>query len=111
MAVGALVFALVAAGGWYLFTRATAPGYVQLTASPWAEITDVRQEGGKLFAITGQTPLQIELPPGDYVIELTNGKDTAKVKVKVEAGKVQTVHYAFPERKSEEIVDEVLRQY
>jgi len=111
MGVGALVFLLVAAGAWYFFTRATAPGYVQLTASPWAEVTDVRQESGKRFDIAGQTPLQVELPPGNYVIELTNGKDTAKVKVKIESGKVQAVHYAFPKKKSDELVDEVLREY
>ena len=111
MGVGALVLLLVAAGAWYFFTRATAPGYVQLTASPWAEVTDVRQESGKRFDIAGQTPLQVELPPGNYVIELTNGKDTAKVKVKIESGKVQAVHYAFPKKKSDELVDEVLREY
>ncbi|HXE74576.1 MAG TPA: serine/threonine-protein kinase [Candidatus Xenobia bacterium] len=111
MGVGALVFLLVAAGAWYLFTRASAPGYVQITASPWAEVTDVRQESGKLFDITGQTPMQIELPPGDYVIELTNGKNTDKVRVKVKSGKVQVVHHAFAQKKSEELVDEVLREY
>ena len=111
MAVGALAFTLVAAGGWYLFTRASAPGYVQLTASPWAEVSDVKQESGKRFAITGQTPLQMELPAGDYVIELRNAEATAKVKVKVEAGKVQAVHYTFPQKKTEAMVEEVLRQY
>ena len=111
MAVGALAFALVATGAWYLFTRASAPGYVQLTASPWAEVSDVKQEGGKRFAITGQTPLQMELPPGNYVIELRNADATAKVKVKVEAWKVQAVHYTFPQKKTEAMVEEVLRQY
>jgi len=108
--VGALVVVLAAAGGWYYFFGKPAPGAVALTSSPWAEVVKVERAGQPL-QIAGQTPMMLELPPGEYVIELKSGDTTEKVKVKVEAGETQTVHYTFPQLKVDQAVDEVLRQY
>lgn len=112
VAVGALVAALASAGVWYYITgMAPAAGYVELNASPWAEVKSVQRVGGERLQIAGETPMQMELPPGEYVIELQSGEDTGTVNVTVEAGKSQTVNYTFPQVKVESMVEEVLRQY
>ncbi len=72
---------------------------------------DPRHEAAKQLKQAAVERHERDLRIARHLIELANGKDNAKVKVKVEAGKVQTVHYAFPKKKSEELVDEVLRQY
>ncbi len=109
VAVGALVVVLAAVGGWFYFFGTPAPGTVALTSSPWAEVVSV-ERGGRPLEIAGQTPMMLELPPGEYVIELKSGDTTEKVNVTVEAGQTQAVHYTFPQLKVDEAVDEVLRQ-
>ncbi len=110
--LGVLVLALIGVGVWRFFPSTPGlPGYVHLTAAPWAEVLSVRQAGGESLNITGQTPLRIELPPGEYVIELRNGETRQTVKVKVEAGQVAPVNYTFPEVEVEAIVDELLAEY
>ncbi|MCI0403738.1 MAG: PEGA domain-containing protein, partial [Acidobacteria bacterium] len=86
------------------------PGTVALTSSPWAEVVSI-ERGGRPLQLAGQTPMMLELPPGEYVIELKSGDTTEKVKVSVEAGQAQAVHYTFPQMKVDEAVDEVLKQY
>lgn len=87
------------------------PGYVELTAAPWAEVTSVQKAGGERLNITGQTPLRVQLPPGEYVIELKNGETTGKVNVVVESGKAVPLHYTFPEVKVDALVEELVSQY
>ena len=108
VAAGALVVLLAAAGGYYYFFGAPTPGTVALTTSPWAEVVKV-ERGGQPLKIAGQTPMMLELPPGEYTIELKSGEVTETVKVKVEAGQTQTLHYTFPQMKVDQAVDEVLR--
>lgn len=108
VAVGALVVVLAAVGGYYYFFGQPAPGTVALTTSPWAEVVKV-ERGGQPLEIAGQTPMMLELPPGEYTIELKSGEVTETVKVKVEAGQTQTLHYTFPQMKVDQAVDEVLR--
>jgi hypothetical protein len=69
------------------------------------------ERGGRKLDIAGQTPMSLELPPGEYVIGLKSGDTTEWVKVTVEAGQAQAVHYSFPGMKVDETVDEVLKQY
>ncbi|MGH9788652.1 MAG: protein kinase domain-containing protein, partial [Candidatus Acidiferrales bacterium] len=107
--VGALVVVLAAVGGWYYFFGTPTPGTVALTSSPWAEVVKV-ERGGRPVQIAGQTPMMLELSPGEYVIELKSGDTTETVKVKVEAGETQAVHYTFPQMKVDQAVEEVLRQ-
>jgi serine/threonine-protein kinase len=107
-----LALALAVGAWWYFRGGASAePGTVELTALPWAEVTVVRSADGKSLALTGVTPLQLSLPPGDYTISLKNADQTGEVKVTVEAGKVSSVHYAFPEVKPNAVVDDVLSNY
>ena len=108
--VGALVVVLAAVGGWYYFFGTPAPGTVTLTSSPWAEVVSV-ERGGRPLQMAGQTPMMLELAPGEYVIELKSGDTSEKLKVTVQAGETQTVHYTFPQLKVEQAVDEVLKQY
>jgi len=116
VAGGAAVLVLVlvlAVGAWWYFGGGFGgePGTVQLTAVPWAEVTGVRAADGKSLALTGVTPLQLSLPPGEYTISLKNGDQTGEVQVTVETGKVSSVHYAFPEVKPNAVVDELLKEY
>ena len=108
--VGALVVVLAAVGGWYYVFGTPVAGTVALTSSPWAEVVSV-ERGGRPLQMAGQTPMMLELPPGEYVIELKSGDTTEKLKVTVQAGETQTVHYTFPQLKVEQTVDEVLKQY
>jgi len=114
MLVGAIaaVLVLVLAGGivWYLMTSNN-PGLVQLTAAPWGEVTGVSDAKGQHLNITGQTPLQLTLRPGRYVIEMKNGSTTGKVEVTVERGKVATVSYTFPAVKIDDLVQKIVSQY
>ncbi len=109
IAAGALVVALAAVGGFYYFFGAPAPGTVALTSSPWAEVVKV-ERGGQPLEIAGQTPMMLELPPGEYEIELKSGEAIETLKLTVKAGAAQTVHYTFPQLKVDQAVEEVLRQ-
>jgi hypothetical protein len=108
-----VVVLLLAAGGWWYFRGGLSaePGTVHLTAVPWAEVTGARSADGKAVAVSGMTPLQLSLPPGEYILSLKSGDQTAEVKVTVEAGKVLAVNYTFPEVKSDAVVDDLLKQY
>jgi len=61
--------------------------------------------------ITGQTPLYVSLPPGDYTIELKNGEATGTVQVTVQSGQTQAVNYSFPQVKVDALVDELVTSY
>lgn len=65
---------------------------------PWAEVKEVRDLAtGKTLPLTGQTPLRMVVPPGDYRLVLTNPKfDTLETSVKVQAGEEKVVRQAFP---------------
>jgi ferric-dicitrate binding protein FerR (iron transport regulator) len=108
--VVALVLALAGVGTWYFKSR-NLRGYVQLTATPWGEVTGVNTAKGEHLNVTGQTPLQLSLPPGRYVIELKNGSTTGKVEVSVERGKVSAVTYTFPAVKINDLVQKIVSQY
>ncbi|MCI0402932.1 MAG: protein kinase [Acidobacteria bacterium] len=106
-----VVLALAVSAWWYFSGGVGEPGTLELTAVPWAEVTGVRSADGQSLAITGVTPMQLSLPPGEYTISLKNGEQTGEVKVTVEAGKVSSVHYAFPEVKPNAVVDDLLSNY
>jgi serine/threonine protein kinase len=108
--LGTLVLALAGVGIWYLRSR-NVQGYVQLTATPWGQVTGVNTAKGEHLNVTGQTPLQLALPPGRYVIELKSGSTTGKVEVSVERGKVSTVTYTFPAVKINDLVQKIVSQY
>ncbi|OFV86439.1 MAG: hypothetical protein A3B65_05825 [Acidobacteria bacterium RIFCSPHIGHO2_02_FULL_67_57] len=110
--IGVVVLALAGFGAWkFLLSGGGEPGFVQLTAAPWAEVVSVRTAGGETLKITGQTPLYVSLPPGDYTIELKNGEATGTVQVTVQSGQTQAVNYAFPQVKVDALVDELVTSY
>lgn len=88
-----------------------APGYLQLSSVPWAEVVSVQKAGGEKSNQTGQTPLQIELPPGDYVIELKSQTRSEKVTLTVESGKVTSQTYVFQGANVEEMVNEIVPKH
>jgi len=69
------------------------------------------ERGGQPLQVAGQTPMMLELPPGEYVIELKSGEATEMLKLTVKAGETQAVHYTFPQLKVDQAVEEVLKQY
>ena len=102
--------ALAAVGTRYVKGR-SAPGYVQLTAAPWGEVANVSNAKGQQLNITGQTPLQIALPPGRYVIELKNGRSNCKLEAAVQRGAISAYSCNFPEVKVDDLVQKVLSAY
>jgi eukaryotic-like serine/threonine-protein kinase len=106
----AAVIAVTVAGTWYAKTRNT-PGYVALSAAPWGEVASVTNAKGEHFNITGETPLQVTLPPGRYTIELKNGQSSCKVEAAVERGSMSAYSCAFPEVHVDDIVQKVLSAY
>jgi eukaryotic-like serine/threonine-protein kinase len=108
--LGFTVLAVAGAGTWYLKGR-NVPGFVELTATPWGQVTNVADAKGARVNITGETPLQLALPPGRYIIELKNGQSRCKVEAAVEHGKVSTYNCTFPEIKTDDLVQKVLSQY
>ena len=102
--------ALAAVGTRYVKGR-SAPGYVQLTAAPWGEVANVSNAKGQQLNITGQTPLQIALPPGRYVIELKNGRSNCKLEAAVQRGAVSAYSCNFPGVKIDDLVQKVLSAY
>jgi serine/threonine-protein kinase len=83
--LGVAAIAVAGVGTWYVRGR-NASGYIQLTAAPWGKIANVSSAKGAHLNIAGETPLQVALPPGRYVIELKNGQSSCKVEISVERG-------------------------
>lgn len=72
-------------------------GRVRLDAAPWAEIKQVKNlSTGEVLKVSGQTPLEFELPPGEYRLLLSHPKfaDIA-VPIHVTAGQVHQLRRAF----------------
>ena len=106
------VAAIVLAGVWTWYARGrSASGYIQLTAAPWAEVANVSNAKGEHLNITGETPLQVALPPGRYVIELKNGQSNCKVEASVERASVSAYSCVFPEVKIDDLVQKLLSAY
>jgi ferric-dicitrate binding protein FerR (iron transport regulator) len=105
--VAAGVLVLAGLGTWYVRGR-NVPGYVELTAAPWGEVASVSNAKGEHLNITGETPLQVALPAGHYVIELRNGRSSCKVEAAVERGSVSAYSCAFPEVKVDDLVQKIL---
>lgn len=97
-------------GTWYWMGR-NAFGYVDLTATPWAEVTSVSSAKGKNMNVTGETPMRIKLPPGKYSVSLKQGQTARTVEVNVEQGKVSPCNYTFPETKVDDLVQEIVSAY
>ncbi len=96
---------------WYSRGGRNAPGLVELTATPWAEVTSISTKKGERLHVTGQTPLQIALPPGKYIIELKNGPAIGELELTAKPGEVLRVSYTFPEVKIDDLVQNVVSQY
>jgi serine/threonine-protein kinase len=110
--IGVAVLAIAGFGAWwFLAHRSPAPGYAQLVATPWAEIVSVETKEGQNVNLTGTTPVRLELPPGEYVVELKKEKSVGKVSVVVKAGETSQVNYTFPEVNVNAMVDELVSKY
>ena len=107
----AVVVLLASLVMWYSRTTGNATALVELTATPWAEVTSISTKKGQHLNITGQTPLQITLPPGNYIIELKSGNATGQLEVAAKPGEVSRVSYTFPEVKIDDLVQSVVSQY
>ena len=107
-----VVVALVVAGvgAWYMKSR-NVTGFVELTATPWGQVTNVADEKGNHLKMAGETPIQMALAPGHYVIELSNGQSSCKVEATVEHGKVSAYNCTFPGVTIDDLVQKLLAQY
>jgi serine/threonine protein kinase len=107
---GVVALALAALGNWY-FRVQNVSGYVQLTATPWGQVTGVTSAKGEQLKITGETPLRVPLAPGRYNISIKNGTATGNIEVIVERGKVSSYNYTFQKVKVEDLVQKILSEY
>jgi serine/threonine protein kinase len=110
--IGVVVLALAVVGIWRLVHRAPVvpgtDGYAQVTAVPWAEITSVKTKDGQVLHVKGQTPLELKLPPGDYIIQLKNDQASGEIEVSVKSGEVVPVVYKFNQVNVDAWVDELV---
>jgi hypothetical protein len=83
---------------------------VRLTATPWAEVTAIQKSDGRRLSVTGQTPMQLRLPPGSYQIELRKNSVVGKESVTVKAGEIHSVNHSFPEVKTDDLVEKALAE-
>jgi serine/threonine protein kinase len=111
--IGVLVIALAGFAAWRFMKTGTGGGvgYVQLSSTPWAEIQSVETDSGKPVDVKGQTPLQVALPPGKYVVSLASNGHVEKVPFSVEAGKPNEVNFKFPDFKVDSVVNELVSKY
>lgn len=111
---GAVILIVVAALVWHFQGGPAAPvtGSLHLTAVPWAQVVSIRTVQGERLNVAGQTPLRLELPPGEYVIELKGDQDAVgKLNVSVQPGAVSNVNYTFPGVKVDVLVEELVSKY
>jgi serine/threonine-protein kinase len=108
--IGVVVLAIVGFAAWR-FMQPPAHGYAQLVATPWAEIVSVETKEGQNANLTGTTPMRLELPPGDYVVEFKKEQAVGKVSVVVRSGETSQVNYTFPEVDVNAMVDELVSKY
>lgn len=87
------------------------PGYAQLVATPWAEIVSVQTKEGQSVNLTGITPMRLELPPGEYVIELRKDQAVKKVTAVVESGKIAQVDCTVSEVNVNDVVNDLVSKY
>jgi serine/threonine-protein kinase len=111
--IGTIVLAIAGYAVWHFVIQPKPglPGYAQLTAAPWAEIVSVQSRDGRDMNRKGYTPMQLELPPGEYVIELRKDQTTKKVPAVVESGKITQVDCKVSEVNVSDIVDQLVSKY
>ncbi len=89
----AAVLAVVVGTTLYFFWPAPKPRAVQVDASPWALVT-VKSMKGEVVA-RANTPFQLDLVPGDYVFEFSNGTEVIPKNVKISARQMEAVRHDF----------------
>ncbi|MFB3922184.1 MAG: protein kinase [Terriglobia bacterium] len=110
--VGVIVLAIAGVAAWKHFAGTAAPpGRAQITAVPWAEIVKVQAKDGQSLNIHGYTPMGIELPPGDYLLELKSEQGSESVNVAVKSGETTRVNFTFPGVTVNAVVDELVSRY
>jgi hypothetical protein len=109
VSLGVIVVAIAVASAWWGLVGGTrARGYAQVTAVPWAEVVSVKTKAGKDLNMKGETPLRLELPPGDYVIQLQNDQGTGEMEVSIQSGKVVPVKYKPDQVNIDALVDKLV---
>lgn len=108
--IGVAVVAIAAAVAWWGLRAGNSKvvGYAQITAVPWAEVVSVKTKGGQVLNVKGETPLQLELPPGDYIIQLQNDQGSGQTEVGIKSGEIVPVKYTFPQVNVDAWVDKLV---
>jgi len=111
---GIAVVAVVAAAALMLTGGTAATGTAVIEAAPWANITEIRNEGGELQPLPSpaSTPLSLALPAGTYQISLAGPPPQSKretVTLRVNAGQTSVTPVTrFQSLTVEEYFDESL---
>lgn len=74
------------------------PAIVRLEVAPWAEIKEVKNMAtGAVLRISGQTPMEFSVPPGEYRLVLSHPKfGDLSLPVRGRAGQVTDIRRSFP---------------
>jgi serine/threonine-protein kinase len=87
----------------------TPHGVVLLTASPWAEILELRTAGGTRLDTRGATPLRLPLPAGRYIARLSYAGQTFELPFEVIAHQSLFVHAQAPGFDAERVARDYAR--
>jgi eukaryotic-like serine/threonine-protein kinase len=89
------------------------PGYVELNPLPWADVVAIKKLGSGNQSVgnfSGQTPMRVSLPPGDYLIQLKGPSGLQEITVSVESGKLARRADVLSGFDADRVVDELVKQ-
>jgi len=108
--VGAVLAVVLVVGGWFGYQKLTAPPpietYVEINAVPWGKVVSVVSADGKYKVdVNQETPVRVNLPAGDFTVNLTKPDGTpAQETIKVARGVPASVSPVFEAVSANEIV-------
>lgn len=115
--IGLVVLVLAGVGAWKFFSGGGKTGVAQISAVPWGRIVSISAKDGRTVdakeLIGKETPVEFELPMGEYTVELSNDRSDEKFDLSIKPGAVTVEHHTFAEAKGKvnEWVDDLVKQH
>jgi hypothetical protein len=108
--IGAVLAVVLVVGGYFGYKTMTAPPpietYVEINAVPWGKVTSIVSTDGKFKVdVNQETPVRVNLPAGDFVVNLTKPDGSPeKQTIKVAKGSPVSIAPVFEAVSANEIV-------